>query len=117
MADFSQTKSFGTAMYPVHAKQTSGLMRRCEPVLTPEQLRRRFLKGIPLNFRNGDAFTDDDLKDRIYLAMNETELLIHTTITREARQDKLAFDRSLYSSYIHLKSEAGPIVSLERLAI
>lgn len=104
-------------MYPVHSKASSGLLRRCEPVLTPEQLKRRFLKGIPLKFRNGDEFTDEDLKDRIYLAQNEAELLLHTSITREARQDKLAYDRSLYEAYIHLKAEAGPIISIERLAI
>lgn len=117
MAIFNENKNNGTATYPVHSKASSGLIRRCEPIITPEQLKSRFLKGIPLKFRNGDVLTDDDLKDRIYLASNEVELLLHSSIVPEQRQDKLAYDRSLYDSYIHLKSEAGPIISLQQLAI
>lgn len=117
MSNFTQTKKYGTAMYPIHAIGTSGLMRRCEPFLTPEQLVSRFLKGIPLKFRNGDQFTVDDLKDRIHLSMNEAELLIGTTITRESFQEKTFFDYSLYRAYIHIMSEHRPIISLEHLAI
>lgn len=117
MADFSQTKSFQVAMYPVHAAETSGLVRRVEPFLTPEKLKSRYLKGIPLQFRNGDKFSDADLKDQIYLAMNEAELLLKSTITRESFKDKAPFDYSLYKSYIHIKTEKGPITSIEQLAI
>lgn len=117
MSNFTQTKKNGTAIYPVHAAQTSGLMRRCEPFLTPEQLVSRFLKGIPLRFRNGDSFSSDELKDRIYLAMNEVELLLGTTITRESFQFKAPFDYSLYRAYIHVMTEARPVISIEHLAI
>lgn len=117
MADFSQTKKYGTAAYPVHSNGTSGLMRRCEPFLTPEQLQSRFLKGVPLKFRNGDQFTPDDFKDRINLAMNETELLLGTVITREAFQEKPPFDYSNYKAYIHINSEHRPMLSIEHLAI
>lgn len=117
MPDFPVTKSYGTAMYPVHALATSGLLRRVEPFLTPEQLKSRFLKGIPLAFPNGDVFTSDDLKDRIYLATNEVELRLKTTVTREQRQEKLAFRQEDYKAYIHLTAEQGPIISIEQLAI
>lgn len=117
MSNFSQTKKFGTAIYPVHAAATSGLMRRCEPFLTPEQLVSRFLKGIPLRFRNGDTFTVDELKDRIYLAMNEAELLLGTTITRESFKFKAPFDYATYKAYIHIMTEARPVISIEHLAI
>ena len=116
MADFVQTKNFQTAQYPVHAAQTSGLLKRIEPFLTPEQLISRFLKGIPLSLPNGDFFTDAELKDRIYLASNEAEILLKTVITREAFVEKVPFDYQLYRSYIHIKAEHGPIVSLEHLA-
>ena len=111
------SKSYGTAMYPVHALKTSGLMQRVEPLLTPEQLRSRFLKGIPLFFLNGDQFSDDELKDRIYLAANAVELDLKTTITREQRQEKLPFKQEDYKAYIHLTAEQGPLVSIEQLAI
>jgi hypothetical protein len=117
MADFTQTKDYGTAMYPVHALATSGLMRRVEPILTPEQLKSRLLKGIPLFFSNGDTFSDDELKDRIYLASNAAELQLKTTLTRESRQEKLPFKQEDYKAYIHLTAEQGPIVSIEHLAI
>jgi hypothetical protein len=110
-------KGNGTAMYPVHAYDASGLLKRCEPFLTPEQLVSRFLKGIPLIFRNGDRFTPQELKDRIYLAINESELLLGRTITKEKFKDKLPFDYNLYKSYIHLKTTAGPIVCISQLAI
>jgi len=117
MSNFSQTKNFGTAIYPVHAENTSGLMRRCEPFLTPEALVSRFLKGIPLRFRNGDKFTPDELKDRIHLAMNEVELLLGTVITREQFKDKVPFDYNLYKAYIHIMAPTRPVISLEHLAI
>jgi len=117
MADLSRSKAYGVAVYPVHALETSGLMQRCEPLLTPEQLRSRFLKGIPIFFFNGDTFSDDDLKDRIYLAANKVELDIKTTVTREQRQDKLPLKNQDYKAYIHLTAEQGPIVSIEQLAI
>lgn len=117
MADFTNSKSYGTCTYPVHADGASGLLRRCEALLTPEKLISRFLKGIPLKFPNGDEFTPDDLKDKINLAMNEAELLLGSTITREAFKEKHPFDWSLYKAFIHIKTEHGPINSLEHIAI
>lgn len=115
--DFSNTKSFQTSIYPVNATATSGLLKRVEPFLTPDLLISRFLKGIPLIFRDGSRFTPEELKDRIYLASNETELLLKTTITREAFKEKAPFDRSLYESFIQITTEHGPIISLEHFAI
>jgi hypothetical protein len=118
MADiFKYTKSYGTAMYPVHALKTSGLLQRVEPFLTPEQLVSRFLKGIPLSFRNGDKFTPADLKDRIYLAQNAAELELHVNLTRELIQEKLPFKQEDYKAYIHLVAEQGPICTIHQLAI
>ena len=118
MADLTTfSKKYGTAMYPVSAIETSGLMQRCEPLITPEQLKSRFLKGIPLFFSNGDTFSDDDIKDRIYLASNAAELSLKTTVTREQRQEKLSFKNEDYKAYIHLTAEQGPIVSIEQLSI
>jgi hypothetical protein len=115
--DFSFSKKYGTSMYPVHGKAISGLFQRVEPILNPDQLKSRFLKGIPLFFPNGDTFSDDDLKDRIYLAANQVELDLKTTLTREQRQDKLSFKNEDYKAYIHLTSPQGPIISIEQLAI
>lgn len=117
MADFSVTKTFGTATYPVHNLAASGLMKRCEPILTPDMLTSRFLKGVSLTFPNGDKFTSDDLKDQINLAINESEMLLGLTINKEEYKEKLPFERHLYQAFIHLVTERGPIISLEHLAI
>jgi hypothetical protein len=117
MSNFTQSKNYGTAIYPVHAVDTSGLFSRCEPILSPEKLKSRFLKGVPLKYRNGDSFSDDELKDRINLAVNEAEILLGRNINRESFKQKLPFDHNLYKSYIHLMAEHGPIISIEQLAI
>lgn len=117
MSRLQGIKQYGTAIYPVHAAATSGLLQRAEPILTPEQLVSRFLKGIPLTFPNGDSFSPADLKDRIYLATNQSELLLGRTIFTEVFKEKLPFDYSLYKAYINLTSTNGPIQALEYLAI
>lgn len=117
MADFTNSRSYGTAAYPVHCDEASGLIKRCEPILTPEKLRSRYLKGIPLTFPNGDTFSDEDFKDKILLAINEAELLLNMTVNREAFREKHPFDKSLYDAFIHIKAEHGPILSLEHLRI
>ena len=117
MANLSKSVQYGTATYPVHAQETSGLVKRSEPTLTPEQLRSRYLKGIPMIFSNGDTFTDADLKDKIMLAVNEAELMLNMNINREQFKQKVPMDRSLYNAFIHVRAEHGPIISLEQLAI
>jgi hypothetical protein len=110
-------KDYPTAMYPVHAKDTSGALKRAEPILTPEQLRSRFLKGIHLTFPNGDTFSNDDLKDQINIAVNDAELLLKTPISPIQFQEKLDFDESKYRAFISLKTSNAPIICLESLAI
>ena len=117
--DFRDTgqKTSGTAVYPVHAQQTSGLLTRCEPLLDVNKFKRLFLTGIPLRLRTGGFITDQDIKERLNWAMNEAELMIGSTLTREAFMHKVPFDYPLYKSYIHVMAEKGPIISLESLAI
>ena len=110
-------KSFPTAIYPVHAKDTSGALKRVEPLLTPQQLRSRFLKGIFLTFPNGETFSDEDLKDQINMAINKGELLLKTPISPIQFQEKLDFDQSKYKAFISLKTSNAPIIHLDELAI
>ncbi len=120
MADFTGSRTFKVAQYPVHAIQTSGILRRTEPFLTPELFKIRYLLGLPFYLLGPSAeelLKPANLKDRIMMAMNETEGQLGTTITREEFVDKLPFDWSLYKSFIHLKPRHSPIISLESLAI
>jgi hypothetical protein len=106
-------KSYGVNTYPVLSSETSGLLKRIEPMLTPELLVSRYLKNVP----GIDKYTSDELKDKINLAANNVELDLNTTITPEVRREKHPFDRSLYKSFIHIMSNFGPIVQVNRLSI
>lgn len=117
MSDSFGPRSFPTAIYPVHAKDTSGSLKRVEPLLKPEQLVSRFLKGIYLTFPNGDTFSSDDMKDQINMAINEAELLLKTPISPIQFQEKLDFDQSKYKAFISLKTSNAPIICLDSLAI
>ncbi len=120
MADYTQSRTFKTAGYPVHAIETSGILRRIEPFLTPELFKTRYLLGLPFYLLGPSAeelLKPEVLKDRIMMAMSETEVQLGTSLTREEFVDKLPFDWSLYKSFIHLKPRHKPIISLESLAI
>lgn len=108
MANFSQAKSYSTYGYPVNAYEDSGLFKRVEPLLTTEQLIGRFLLGIPLPV----SFTEEILKDRINLAMNEFELLVKTPLIDTLFDDKLPYDAMLYKQFIHLNVSHKPIQQL-----
>lgn len=115
--DFDRDKQFFSAGYPVHATRTSGLVTRCEPVLTPQLLISRYLKGIPLAFPNGDSFSAEDVKDQIVLATNEIEIACKITVNREQFTDKVPFDINLYKSFIYLKTEQNPVLAVQDVSI
>jgi hypothetical protein len=115
--DFARDKQFYSGAYPVHATRTSGLVKRCEPVLTPQLLISRYLKGIPLAFPNGDSFNSEDIKDQIVLATNEVEIMCKITINREQFTDKVPFDIALYKSFIYLKTEQNPVLAVQNVSI
>jgi hypothetical protein len=115
--DFEKNKQFYSAGYPVHMTRSSGLVKRCEPVLTPQLLVSRYLKGIPLAFPNGDSYSAIDIQDQIVLATNEAEILCKITINREQFTDKVPFDINLYKSFIYLKTEQNPILSVQDVSI
>lgn len=118
MSDYTRTKQYGVTAYPVHANGASGILKRCEPLLTAAQLKSRHLKGIlELAKRFGITWTDEELKDQINIATNQVEVELGVPVVAEQFRDKLPFDYNLYKSYIHLRSEQGPILSIEDLSI
>jgi hypothetical protein len=105
-------KGYGNKTYPVLANKISNLIKRVEPILTPEKLTSRYLKGIDLS-----QYNDDDLKDKINLAMSETEILIDVPLTPIKIKEKHPFDRELYRSFIHIMTNKGPIIQIDKLSI
>ncbi len=115
---YNSPKDYGTTTYPVHAVSPPALLKRVEPLLTPDQLKSRHLKGVlELAARFGISYTSDELKDRINLAMNQAEIELGIPVVGYEVQEKHPFDQNLYKSYIHIRTEQGPIIELRDLAI
>ena len=118
MADYTKSKTYGTTNYPVHANGTSGLLRRVEPLINPKQLKSRYLKGIlEIAARFGITWTDEELKDQINMAVNRVEIDVGVPVFGEQFREKLPFDQNLYMNFMHMRTDTGPISSIERLDI
>ncbi len=112
MVDYTVTKSFGTKVYPVEANETTNLFGRCEPIVTPEQLISRHLKGIDLS-----DFSNDELKDQIELAINDVELMSNLNIYKVSHKERIPYDRNLYKAFVYTKTNHKPILSVENMAV
>ena len=117
MSDYTNSKSAPTASYPIYANADSGLVKHVEPLTTAKQVRSRFLKGINLKFPNGEEITDEDIKDKINLALNNIELELQVPIVATQFKDRVAFDKDAYRSFIFIKPKKKPILSVENLRI
>ena len=129
MADYSGGENGGYPskpgvglIYPAGAVDSG--WNRMEPLLTPEQLYNRHLKGFPLvsKFLNpitgkADRWTSDDLKDEVERAVSVLELELHIDIFPCQHMEKLPFIRQDYESFGYMKLKCRPVVSIEELAI
>ncbi len=95
-----------------------------EPMLTVEQLKTRFLLGIPLvsqikNPMTGkpDIWTDPILKDFILRAMNKVTVDIGVDIIPKQREEQHPFDRVHMEQYSYWRTRRKPILSVDQIAI
>lgn len=112
VSDYSESKSFGTLGYPVEGFTVTPLLRRCEPMLTPELLKSRYLKGIDVS-----KYTDAELKQEIELATNQFELMSNLNVTKVQHKERIPFDRAAYKAFVFMKLSSGPIRSIEEVLI
>lgn len=112
MSDFDTVKKFGTKAYPVEANITSNLLRRCEPLLSPELLISRYLKDVDVS-----NYTPAELKQEIELAVNEFELMTHVPVFKIQHRERIPFDRQAYKAFVYMKLNNGPILSIEEVLI
>jgi len=115
MADYSESKNFGTKVYPVNAFATSELMTRCEALITPELLVSRYLKAQSDKIKA--RYSDTELKDQIALAADEFELMTGLKISKVQDKERIPFDRDLYRAFVYMKTKHGPILSVEEINI
>jgi hypothetical protein len=112
MSDYSNSKKYGTKALPADAKETSGLVRRIEPIMTPELLASRYLHGIDLS-----GYAPEELKQEIMLGIQEIELLTGLHIDKVQMQERIPYDMQLYKSFIHIKVNHRPILSVESIKV
>lgn len=115
MADYTNSKKFGTKAYPVEAYASSDLLRRCEPLLTPDLLISRYLKSQEKEIK--EKYSQAELKEKIELAMNEFEIMSGLSINKVQDMERIPFDRDLYKSFVFIKTNHGPILSVEEIQI
>jgi hypothetical protein len=122
LADYTNSKGAPGAAYPAHSVDAQAFSR-VEPLITPDQLRRRQLLGIPLvsffpNPITGvrDEITNDDLKDMILRSVSEAELMTGIDIFPIQKYDKYPFERTFFQDFGYIQVVSRPIVSVESLA-
>lgn len=125
MADFSKSKTFGTKIdssgttsgtptkiYPVEANEVTAIFSRVEPIITPKKMISRYLKGIDIS-----DYSNDELKDYIEEGINEIETLTNLNLTHVQYKERIPFDLGLYKSFVHVKTNNGPILSVDDFLI
>jgi len=122
MADYTDSKPVLGDVFPVNAVEST--WQRTEPLITPEQLRRKHLWGLQLisqmpDPRTGRAMemTDDDIgsfiDSAVGLAEAETGLIIFPTKFKEGH----AWDRQEYDSFGYFKVRKRPVYSIDRITV
>lgn len=103
MADFTDSKASGS-LYPTSALEAD--FERMEPLLTPEQLLNRFLRGIDLSSQMKDPLTGkpqrwtaEGIKDIIDGAFITAEEELGLNLRPIVVREKHPFDRNSYNSY------------------
>jgi hypothetical protein len=119
MVDYTHIKQFPSKVYPVETNFTSNLLSRCEPIIDVDKVKTLYLAGVDLSGNNTilGPYTDQMIKDQIIYKMNELELELGIDLYRTQHIERLPFDRSLYKSFIFIKLNHGPVLSLEQLAV
>jgi hypothetical protein len=96
---------------------------RLEPLLTPDLLKSRYLKGIPMQLKIKDVdgkpfkITDMELKDYIELAVDEAENETGLVLMPTQFTEKLPFQKQDYESFGYFQLPKRPIASIEALNV
>lgn len=123
MSDYTQSKSGPGALFPDNAVDTSG-WNRLEPLITPAQVKRRHLFGIPMVSGIKDPLTkkaqvyDDELiQDTIERAVSMAEDEAAIDIFPVRVKEKHGFKREDYLAFGYMRLERRPAASVEALSI
>jgi len=112
MVDYTNSRERATASYPIDVKETTPLLKRIEPIITPKLLKSRYLKGIV-----GIDYSDGEIKDQINLAINETETLTNIPLNKIQVAERIMYDQNLYRSFVYVTLDKKPVLSIDKMAI
>jgi len=124
MADYSDDdiKFNIGALYPANAITAD--FQRLEPILGPDEMRTRFLFGIPLVSQITDPTTgkrqvmnDTQVKDIIDGAIQKIEQDLYIDIYAVERRERYPFDGPEFLSFGYIKAEHCPIYALINMTI
>jgi hypothetical protein len=112
----------GSSQYPENAVAT--VFGRLEPLITPELLKSRFLKGISLTLKVKDLetgkpfkITDSELRDYIENAVDEAEQETGLLLMPTQVSDKLPFQKLDFEQFGYFQLPHRPIASIQSLAV
>jgi hypothetical protein len=121
VADYTITKPAVGSVW--HPNEGESVFQDLEPLITPKQLRERFLFGIPLVSPVKDPLTgkamimsDDILHDSILRAISwlETHSIM---IFPRTFKEKHPWDKALFDALGYLKLSYRPVASIEHLSV
>lgn len=122
MGNYDNSKPTIGSVYPTGATDAQE-WARTEPLVTPKQLRRRQLAGIPLISYLPDPVTgerfkweDEDLSDNIDRAVATVELKTGLSIFSVRCSEKHPFDSNFWRNFGYVKVNRRPVASVEKLA-
>lgn len=123
MADYSKSRKGSRSSTPANAIDAQDL-NRIEPIVTPEQLRERFLWGIRLSSdvidpvtRRAQVITDPMLKDVILRAIADVEADTGVDIFPVQRAENVPFDRNTFQQWGYIRLEHSPVLTVDAIAI
>lgn len=122
MADYTFSKDGIGRTGPDNVSQSA--WKRVEPLVTPTQVKNRFLFGIPLVSAMKDpltgkpqVYTEDLIKDTVERAVAMAEQETGIDIFPNVNNEKHPFDRVEYESFGYFKLRHRPVASIEKLSI
>lgn len=122
MADFTRSRSWPGAVYPIDSVDTSTV--QVAPLITPDQLRLNFLFGIPLVSRmpnpltgRADVMTDEILNSFINRAIDIAQTELNISIYEDQKKERKPYDYNLLRSQGYFRTDFRPIQSVQNLQI
>jgi hypothetical protein len=108
----SKGRTYKTKSYPQSASETSDLFSRVEPLITPAQLKSRYLHGVDIS-----DYSEDEIKQEIWLAIQEIELLLNMPLWPIEVTERKPYEYNHIHNYWHFKCERRPVQSVVSVEI